>query len=68
MATALRTRAEEAARQMGRTLLTLFTRHGGDAERLYLKLGWTRAGVIPNDSLKPDGTFCDAAILYKQIG
>jgi GNAT superfamily N-acetyltransferase len=60
--------AEDAARALDRTVLTLWTRHGGGAEPLYSGLGWTLAGIIPDDSLRPDGTLCDAAIYYKRIG
>lgn len=59
--------AEAEARAMGRPLLSLYTRHGSDGERLYTRLGWIRAGIIPDDSLKPDGTLCDAAIFYKRL-
>jgi ribosomal protein S18 acetylase RimI-like enzyme len=59
--------AEAQARAMGRTLLSLYTRHASDGARLYTRLGWTRVGIIPNDSLKPDGTLCDAAIFYKAL-
>src|SRR5689334_14341456 len=40
--------AEEASRLRGKTLLVLDTVTGGDAERLYRRLGWNRLGVIPN--------------------
>lgn len=59
--------AEEAARQAGRILLTLDTVTGDPGEGLYLKLGWTRVGVIPNYALYPDGRWCDTTIFYKQL-
>ncbi len=59
--------AEEQARAAGRTLLVLDTVTGGDAERLYGRLGWTRVGVIPNYALFPDGRFCDTTVFYKQL-
>lgn len=59
--------AEDQARAMGRWLLTLFTRDGGEAERLYLRAGWRKAGVIPEDSLRPDGNLCDGAIFHKRL-
>jgi GNAT superfamily N-acetyltransferase len=65
---ALMREAENTARSMGKTLVTLFTRNGSPAERLYSRLGWVKVGVIPDDSLKPDRTLCDAAIFYKRIG
>jgi GNAT superfamily N-acetyltransferase len=59
--------AEEAARAAGRTLLVLDTVTGGDAERLYERLGWTRVGVIPDYALYPDGRFCDTTVFYKRL-
>jgi GNAT superfamily N-acetyltransferase len=57
--------AEEAARNRGRTLLVLDTAVDGDAERLYVRTGWTRVGVIPAYALFPDGRPCDTAIFWK---
>ncbi len=59
--------AEKASVQAGRTLLVLDTCTGDTAERLYLRMGWTRAGVIPNYALFPDGRWCDTAIFWKQL-
>jgi GNAT superfamily N-acetyltransferase len=59
--------AEETSRRAGKSLLVLDTVTGGQAERLYTRLGWTRAGVIPNYALFPDGRFCDTTIFWKQI-
>lgn len=66
-AKALMGAAELEALGMGRTLLTLMTRHGSESEQMYRKLGWTLVGVIPGDSLQPDGTLCDGAIYYKRL-
>jgi len=63
---ALMIAAEQEAQALGRTLLTLLTRDGSAAERLYLRLGWSKAGVIPEDSLRPDGEPCAAAIYFKR--
>lgn len=59
--------AEEASRRAGKTLLVLDTVTGGDAERLYLRMGWTKAGIIPNYALFPDGRFCDTTIFWKDL-
>ena len=59
--------AEEAARAAGRTLLVLDTVTGGDAERLYARLGWSRVGVIPNYALMPDGRPCDTTVFYRDL-
>ena len=40
---------------------------GGSAEKLYMRLGRTRAGVIPNYALFPDGTWSDTTIFWKQL-
>jgi len=58
--------AEKASRLAGKTLLVLDTVTGGEAERLYLRLGWTKVGVIPNYALFPDGRWCDTSIFWKQ--
>jgi GNAT superfamily N-acetyltransferase len=66
--TLLMQHAEEASRLAGKTLLVLDAVTGGDAERLYIRLGWSRVGVIPNYALFPDGTFCDTTYFYKELG
>jgi GNAT superfamily N-acetyltransferase len=60
--------AEAAARAAGKTVLVLDTVTGGDAERLYSRLGWTRLGVIPNYALFPDGRPCATTYFYKALG
>lgn len=57
---------ERAARDAGRWLLTLDTATE-EAARLYRRLGWTPAGVIPNYALNPDGTLTDTAFFWKQL-
>ncbi len=64
---ALMRAAEEAAARAGKTVLVLDTVTGGDAERLYERLGWIKSGVIPNYALWPKGGFCDTTVFYKQI-
>jgi GNAT superfamily N-acetyltransferase len=64
---ALMRAAEDAARWAGKTVLVLDTVTGGDAERLYERIGWTRSGVIPNYALWPQGGFCDTTVFYKQL-
>ena len=60
--------ADEAARDEGKTLLVLDTVTGGDAERLYPRLGWQRCGVIPDYALWPRGGFCSTTVFYKPLG
>jgi len=67
-AEALMTAAEDAARDMGRTMMTLDTITGGAADQLYDKLGWTRAGVIPDYALMPDGALAATTVFYKALG
>lgn len=59
--------AEQASRLAGKTLLVLDTVTGGTAERLYTRLGWTKAGIIPNYALFPDGKWCDTTIFWKHL-
>jgi GNAT superfamily N-acetyltransferase len=51
---ALTRAAEDEARRIGRTLLTLDTETGSDAERLYLRLGWTKYGEVPGYAMTAD--------------
>jgi GNAT superfamily N-acetyltransferase len=67
VAALLMQRAEEYARGAGKSLLVLDTVTGGDAERLYQRLGWTKVGVIPNYALFPDGRFCDTTVFWKAL-
>jgi len=64
---ALMRAAEDAARRMGKTLLTLDTVTGGVAERLYARLGWAPVGVIPDYALMPDGALCATTVFYKAL-
>jgi GNAT superfamily N-acetyltransferase len=59
--------AEEVAQAEGRTLLVLDAVTGGDAARLYDRLGWTTVGVIPDYALYPDGRRCDTTVFYKRL-
>src|SRR5262245_43204015 len=64
--TLLRT-AEDAAARLGRTLLVLDTRAGEPAGRLYEKLGYVRAGVIPGYALSPAGRPQASAFYYRDL-
>ena len=64
---ALMRAAEDAAREAGKTVLVLDTVTGSDAERLYARLGWQKAGIIPNYALWPQGGFCDTTVFHKQL-
>jgi GNAT superfamily N-acetyltransferase len=64
---ALMRAAEAAAREAGRTLLVLDTVTGGDAERLYARLGWQRCGEIPGYALWPRGGLCSTTVFYRVL-
>ncbi len=66
-AEALLAAAEDAAREMNRTVLVLDTVTGGAAEQLYEKRGWTRVGVIPDYALMPDGAMAATTVFYKAL-
>lgn len=59
--------AEDTARACGKTLLVLDTVTGGDAERLYTRLGWQRVGVIPDYALWPQGGPCSTTYFYRRV-
>jgi GNAT superfamily N-acetyltransferase len=65
---ALMRAAETTARECGKTLLVLDAVTGGDAERLYQRLGWERVGVIPGYALMPRGEPCDTTVFYRNLG
>lgn len=58
---------DDAAREAGKSVLVLDTVTGGDAERLYQRAGWQRAGVVPKYALMPDGAFCGTTFFYKHL-
>ncbi len=64
---ALMHEAERIARERGRTLLTLDTGVDDGAGNLYEKLGYVRAGVIPDYALKPYGGLQGTVIYWKRI-
>ncbi|MBL9117410.1 MAG: GNAT family N-acetyltransferase [Verrucomicrobiaceae bacterium] len=64
---ALMRAAEHAAEKAGRTLLVLDAVTGGDAARLYERLGWVRVGEVPNFALYPDGGFCSTTYFYRLL-
>ncbi|MGH8639577.1 MAG: GNAT family N-acetyltransferase [Burkholderiales bacterium] len=59
--------AETTARECGKTLLVLDAVTGGDAERLYERLGWVRVGVIPGYALLPQGGLCSTTVFYRSL-
>ena len=63
---ALMREAEQVARACGRTLLVLDTA-SGDAERLYVRMGWQLVGVIPDYALWPGGGLCATSFYYRDV-
>lgn len=58
---------EAKARELGKTTLVLDTVTGSDASRLYERLGWCKAGDIPNYALMPDGLPCSTSYYFKPL-
>jgi GNAT superfamily N-acetyltransferase len=63
----LMARLELAAVKAGRTLLTLDTRGGDRAERLYRSSGWLEYGRIPGYAVLADGTPDEAVFFWKRL-
>jgi GNAT superfamily N-acetyltransferase len=59
---------ESTARACGKTLLVLDAVTGGDAARLYARLGWQRVGDIPGYALMPSGEVCSTTVYYRNVG
>jgi GNAT superfamily N-acetyltransferase len=57
---------EDHAHAAGFRLLTLDTRRGDVAERLYRRLGWCAVGTIPDHAILGD-EFCDTVLFYKRL-
>jgi GNAT superfamily N-acetyltransferase len=63
---ALMRAAEEAALAAGKTVLVLDTA-SDDAERLYVRCGWTLVGTVPDYALLPHGGFCATRFYYRRL-
>jgi GNAT superfamily N-acetyltransferase len=59
--------AESVAIDCGKTLLVLDAVTGGDAARLYERLGWVRVGDVPRYALMPDGRPCGTTYYYRDL-
>lgn len=68
VASQLMSTLEAFAASSGRTLLILDTQKGCAAESLYRRLGWSRAGEIPDFAAAPDGRLQATVIYFKQLG
>ena len=65
---ALMEAAVDAARDLGLRLLWLSTHEGTDADRVYERLGWMRAGVIPDYAELPNGELSGNAFYFLRLG
>ncbi|HEY1178203.1 MAG TPA: GNAT family N-acetyltransferase [Phytomonospora sp.] len=65
LARALLKTAEQAAAELGVTLLVLDTETGSPAERLYTAEGWTRVGEIPGYALDVHGGLQATTVFFK---
>jgi GNAT superfamily N-acetyltransferase len=63
---ALMRAAEDAACTAGKSLLVLDTA-SDDAERLYVRCGWTLVGTVPDYALLPNGGFCSTRFYYRRL-
>jgi GNAT superfamily N-acetyltransferase len=59
--------AEAVARECDKTLLVLDAVTGGDAARMYERLGWQRVGDIPRYALMPGGDPCSTTYFYRDL-
>ena len=64
---ALMRAAERTAVECGKTLLVLDAVTGGDAARLYERLGWVKVGDVPNFALYPEGGYCSTTYYYRDL-
>ena len=67
IAAALMIRAETEAKGLGKSLIVLDTQTGSDAERLYVRLGYERAGVIPRYALSSAGELEATSLFFKLL-
>jgi ribosomal protein S18 acetylase RimI-like enzyme len=58
---------EQEAQQAKRTTLVLDTREGDPSEHLYLKMGYVRAGTIPEYARSTDGSLHTTVFMYKLL-
>ena len=58
---------EDEARKANRSTLVLDTRQGDPSEKLYVRLGYQRSGVIPEYARSADGTLHTTIFFYKLL-
>ncbi len=67
VARALMQHLEAEAGQRGRTLLTLQTRAGDEADLLCRSAAWQEAGRIPGFTMNARGEACDSVLFWKRL-
>jgi GNAT superfamily N-acetyltransferase len=59
--------AEDEAARLGRWLLMLNTRTGGEAEAIYTKRGWDTIAVVPDFATGTDGRLYPTTLMVKAL-
>ncbi|MBI2679456.1 MAG: GNAT family N-acetyltransferase [Candidatus Solibacter usitatus] len=67
LAKALMAALEDTARGLGRTLLLMDTRKGGEAEKLCESLGYTRYGEVPGYARSGSGELHATVFFYREL-
>jgi acetyltransferase len=67
LAKALMAEVESTARVLGRSLLIMDTRQGGEAEKMCESLGYTRFGEVPGYARSGDGRLHSTVFFYRQL-
>jgi GNAT superfamily N-acetyltransferase len=67
LAKALMAEAESTARKLGRTLLIMDTRQGGDADQLCQLLGYVPFGQVPGYARSADGRLHTTTFYYRHL-
>jgi GNAT superfamily N-acetyltransferase len=67
LAKALMAELESTARRIGRTLLIMDTRKGGDAEKMCESLGYVRYGEVPRYARSANGELHTTAFFYRRL-
>jgi ribosomal protein S18 acetylase RimI-like enzyme len=66
-ARALMAQVESTAKALGRTLLVLDTRQGGEAEKMCESLGYVKYGEVPGYARSGDGRLHTTVFFYRQL-
>lgn len=67
LAKALMGEVESIARRLGRTLLLMDTRQGGEAEKMCESLGYTRFGEVPGYARSANGQLHTTVFFYHRL-